>query len=671
VFLTEILLDAAHTTFYCQCAQGLLRFRHPNIALLYGYCLSDSQRKGEYLLYELAEKGSLDTFWSSQLGRERLTLFGRRAQIALDAFIGLRFLHVGNKYIKPCFHRDIKSANIVLKKDMTAQLIDCGLATFSQTEGAGQVNMSTGVKGTRGYVCPKYCTGSMSYDASCDVFSFGIVLAELWSGQLQNHRDANGRVYNFYEQYINEGRSMDDDLDKAFGFGVGDKIPVVMNEYKHLALDCMAKSPKKRPSGEDVMDRLEIIWHSFHNVSDESEAADDDAESDSREKSEGESGSEESEDDSFLPEEQGGSDNVAVNTSGEDTVFETDKSHTSYDSHNQEGKAASSIPSAQDYAGAQGEHRLGAVPKEADSVQEDDDASSEGETLGEGTVGDSTINDSLAAPPSPISRSNSPIHAPTCRLCRTYTADESCEECLMCLALQDERDIIAKAVSSELDAGTLAVQDFHYPHHVQVDKSLPFTAHIDLRLNNPIPRLFGIVPEALKGGWKHPKTWLRRQVATRYNLFFICAHTFQVVRPPIKLTVSSAWIEKIALSLGVSLTLMQLAAKQLEELDDHSGTHGLDLDQLNEMLGEVENILKEQGQGLHILECIRSGIRLSDKDVSMLNGEAYELICEKAREDRDWRRVMEPVRKEGSPNILWVSRIVAMDPESEYDSINV
>jgi serine/threonine protein kinase len=232
---------------------------------LYGYCLSDSQRKGEYLLYELAEKGSLDTFWNSQVGRERLSLFGRRANIALDAFIGIRFLHIGNKYIKPCFHRDIKSANIVLKSDMTAQLIDCGLATFAAQvdNDVNQTAMSTGVKGTRGYVCPKYCTGSISYDASCDIFSFGIVLAELWSGQLQNHRDANGRFYNFYEQYINEGHSMDEDLDKAFGFGIGDRIPPVMNEYKHLALDCMAKNPKKRPTGEEVMDRLEIVWHSF------------------------------------------------------------------------------------------------------------------------------------------------------------------------------------------------------------------------------------------------------------------------------------------------------------------------------------------------------------------------------------------------------------------------
>jgi hypothetical protein len=109
--------------------------------------------------------------------------------------------------------------------------------------------------------------------------------------------------------------------------------------------------------------------------------------------------------------------------------------------------------------------------------------------------------------------------------------------------------------------------------------------------------------------------------------------------------VSSAWIEKIALLLGVSLTLMKMAAKKFEELRGHlDSLPGLELHQLNEMLDEVEKILKGQyNGGLHILECTKSGIGLSESDVDLLNGEAYELIVEKAREDRDWRRVMEPV----------------------------
>ncbi len=635
------------------------------MALLYGYCLSDSQRKGEYLLYELAEKGSLDYFWEGQLGRERLSSFGRRAQIALDTFIGLRFLHVGNKYIKPCFHRDIKSGNIVLKKDMTAQLIDCGLATFVQSDDSTSTMMSTGVKGTRGYVCPKYCTGAIAYDESCDIFSFGVVLCELWTGKQQNHRDANGRIVNYYEQYVNEGRFMEDDLDKSFGFGVGDKIPLVMNQYKHLALDCMATSPKKRPSGEDVMDRLEIIWHSLNGTPNESsiesdeddvnEGGEETASSSSSGASSSSSGS--SNGDSFLPVEK-----PVINRKAKDvTESMVDDIKMARDGYilgrgdtsdpNPAGESGNDVRN-----GTLNDSVAAEVDKEAGVAEEDlEDRAVEGTT-----AQDKKFESSLAA-------SNS-FDAPTCRLCRTYSADEGCDVCLMCIALQDERDAIARAVSAELDADSFGVQELKYPRNVQGDSSLS-SPSMDLRLNNPIPRLFVIVPEALKNGWKHPRTWLRRQVATRYNLFFICAHTYQVIRPPVQLTVSSAWIEKIALTLGVSLTLLKMEAKKAEELDTRSPD--LKLDQLNQMLGEVEMILEEQGQGLHILDCIQSGIRLSDNDIKLLNGEAYELICEKAREDREWRQVMDPTRKMGDPHIIWVASVVAMDPESEFEVINV
>lgn len=236
--------------------QALLHFRHPNIALMYGYALSESSRKGHFLIYEYAEKGSLDMFWKSELGRERLSSFSRRTQIALDAFIALRFMHVGNRHFKPSCHRDLKSANIVLKKDMTAQLIDCGLATFVQDQRSTTL-MSTGVRGTRGYVCPKYCTGSISYNEACDIFSFGVVLAEIWSGSLQNHRDESGRFYNFFEEYIDDDeddlRNMEDDLDKTLGYGVSAELPEYMYDYKDLALACMARNPEKRPKGDEVM----------------------------------------------------------------------------------------------------------------------------------------------------------------------------------------------------------------------------------------------------------------------------------------------------------------------------------------------------------------------------------------------------------------------------------
>jgi serine/threonine protein kinase len=78
---------------------------------------------------------------------KRLRLpFRRRVQIALDVIKAMRFLHKGNKEVRSCFRRDIKSANVVLKQDLTAQLIDCGLAKFEFDKTLSKGKSSTGVK---------------------------------------------------------------------------------------------------------------------------------------------------------------------------------------------------------------------------------------------------------------------------------------------------------------------------------------------------------------------------------------------------------------------------------------------------------------------------------------------------------------------------------------------
>jgi serine/threonine protein kinase len=130
----------------------------------------------------LAETGSLDSFLTTELGRSRIKSFHRRVQIAIDVLTVLRFMHAGSDEIQTCFHRDIKSANVVIKRNLTAQLIDCGLAKFVHVYVKNP--SSTGTKGTIGYICPEYNESGIPCEAGCDIFSFGVVMAELWTGRL-------------------------------------------------------------------------------------------------------------------------------------------------------------------------------------------------------------------------------------------------------------------------------------------------------------------------------------------------------------------------------------------------------------------------------------------------------------------------------------------------------
>jgi hypothetical protein len=139
---------------------------------------------------------------------------------------------------------------------------------------------------------------------------------------------------------------------------------------------------------------------------------------------------------------------------------------------------------------------------------------------------------------------------------------------------------------------------------------------------------------------------------------------------------------KINLHLGnAAAVMMDLNSAQLNEMLSEASTamlkvHSeleLNVERLSEMLGEVKLILNEQDEhdGHDVMDRIRSGTKLSDRDLEKLNGEAFELIVEKAREDRGWRMAMEPVRKKGGTSMVWVSRGAACDRKNEYEIVDV
>ncbi|GJP33009.1 hypothetical protein CLOM_g17584 [Closterium sp. NIES-68] len=100
----------------------------------------------------------------------------QRLRLAQGAAEGLAYLH---GFGTPIIHRDIKPANILGTADMHAKVTDFGLLKLL-THGDADANR---VAGTPGYVDPDYNRTNI-ITARSDVFSFGIVLLELLSGQL-------------------------------------------------------------------------------------------------------------------------------------------------------------------------------------------------------------------------------------------------------------------------------------------------------------------------------------------------------------------------------------------------------------------------------------------------------------------------------------------------------
>ncbi|ANM64055.1 Leucine-rich repeat protein kinase family protein [Arabidopsis thaliana] len=153
----------------------LLRVHHINLVNLVGYC---DEQDHFALIYEYMSNGDLHQHLSGKHGGSVLN-WGTRLQIAIEAALGLEYLHTG---CKPAMvHRDVKSTNILLDEEFKAKIADFGLSRSFQV-GGDQSQVSTVVAGTLGYLDPEYYLTSELSEKS-DVYSFGILLLEIITNQ--------------------------------------------------------------------------------------------------------------------------------------------------------------------------------------------------------------------------------------------------------------------------------------------------------------------------------------------------------------------------------------------------------------------------------------------------------------------------------------------------------
>ncbi|XVE91340.1 hypothetical protein REPUB_Repub01dG0001400 [Reevesia pubescens] len=148
------------------------RIHHRHLVSLVGYCISENRR---LLIYDYVPNNTL-YFHLHGEGRPVLD-WATRLKIAAGAARGIAYLH------EDChpriIHRDIKSSNILLDNNFEAQVSDFGLAKLAQD---ANTHVTTRVMGTFGYMAPEYASSGKLTEKS-DVFSFGVVLLELITGQ--------------------------------------------------------------------------------------------------------------------------------------------------------------------------------------------------------------------------------------------------------------------------------------------------------------------------------------------------------------------------------------------------------------------------------------------------------------------------------------------------------
>ncbi|CAN0924040.1 Probable LRR receptor-like serine/threonine-protein kinase At3g47570 [Linum grandiflorum] len=180
--------SGASKSFHAEC-EALKNIRHRNLVRIMTVCSGVDHQGNDFkaIIYELMANGSLEDWLhpDEEIGESvtRSLNFRQRVNVACDIAYAMDYLH--NQCTIPIVHCDLKPSNVLLDEDMVAHVSDFGLARFLSPV-ANPSASSVSIKGTVGYAPPEYGMGN-EVSIQGDVYSFGILLLEMFTGRRPTH----------------------------------------------------------------------------------------------------------------------------------------------------------------------------------------------------------------------------------------------------------------------------------------------------------------------------------------------------------------------------------------------------------------------------------------------------------------------------------------------------
>ncbi len=165
--------DPEYTKRFRREAQAIATLRHPNIVQIYDF---GKYTSGYFMVMEFIDGDDLAFLLRQHRQEQTLLPKEQIVQVVKDVAAALDYAH--NQGV---IHRDVKPSNVMINQEGQSILTDFGLVMLQTSQSQATLGSTFG---TPHYVAPEQAISSAAAVTASDIYSLGVILYELVTGQL-------------------------------------------------------------------------------------------------------------------------------------------------------------------------------------------------------------------------------------------------------------------------------------------------------------------------------------------------------------------------------------------------------------------------------------------------------------------------------------------------------